>query len=227
MPVVSSVAGCGNSSLGVLKRINPLSARLGTAAAFSILATTITTSGACSANWAVGVAGLAGVITSTGAGLTVGGTIHIGDEIALKAYQDLQAAFDYFVSLPYPAENVIAGDMIGKTLLPGVYSTEAAVTCTGPMYFDDPDGGGVFIIVLRGGAYTPAAGAITHLLRFARFSSIYWILAGGALSSGGASNIAGNIISSGAITIGDGGRVDGQLLALGGATLANNVIFST
>lgn len=225
MPGVSLTGWGGCNGLGILNKVNPLSARLGTAAAFSILGTTITTSGACSANWAVGVAGLAGVITSTGAGLTVGGTIHIVDEISLKAYQDLQAAFNYFISLP--PEHTIAGDMIGKTLVPGVYTTEAAVTCTGPMFFDDPDGGGVFIIVLRGGAYTPAAGAVTHLLRFARFSSIYWILAGGALSSGGASNIAGNIISSGAITIGDGGRVDGQLLALGGVTLANNVIFST
>lgn len=226
MPALSLIGGGGTNAFGILRRVNPLSALLGTAAAFSILGTTITTSGACSANWKVGVAGLAGVITSVPAGgLVIGGTTHIVDEVALKAYQDLSAAFNVFVAMT--PQGVIAGDMIGKTLLPGVYYTDAAVTSTGPMTFDDPDGGGVFVIQMNGGAYTPAAGSSTILKNFAKASNIFWVLNGGALSSGGASNITGVIVAGGAITIGDGGSVTGQLLALGGITLANNSIVST
>ena len=226
MPALSLIGGGGINGFGIIKRVNPLSALLGTAAAFSILGTTISTSGVCSANWDVGVAGLAGVITSvpTG-GLTVGGQTRIVDEIALQAYQDLSDAFNAFVAMT--PEHVIAGDMINKVLLPGVYYTEAAVTSTGPMTFDDPEGGGVFVIQMNGGAYTPAAGSSTVLKNFAKASNIFWVLNGGALSSGGAANITGVIVAGGAVTIGDGGSVTGQLLSLGGITMANNTILST
>lgn len=221
MPYCSQVGGGGFNGLGTLAYHRPLSYYLGTAATYSILATTVTIGGTCSCNWDVGC--FPGVIQRVG--FTIGGAVEERTDKAIQAMADLKHAFDYFMGLI--ATTVLAGDLINRVLTPGVYYTDAAITCTGPMFFNDPTGGGVFIIQMRGGAYTPAAGARSVLQGFARAGNIYWVLDGGALSSGGTANIMGNVISSGAITIGDGGRVDGRILALGGLTLANNIVFST
>jgi hypothetical protein len=207
--------------MGIIKFQRPLSYFLGTAAKYSILGTVITNSGSSSCNWDTGVYPGA----YAGPAIAIGGTAQSDMLKVQKAMQDVQAAYEHFQSLT--PTGTIAGDMIGRVLTPGIYYTGAAVNCTGAFTLDaQGDTGAVFIFQLNAGAYTPAAGGRTILINGASSSNVYWAV-GGAISSGGTSNLVGTFISPGAITIGDGGRVDGRILGLGGVTLANNIILTT
>lgn len=230
MAVLSVTAGGGSNALGVIKRVNPMSYYLATAAQYSVLGTSVVNTGVSSTNLNVGAArgtiggGAAGVIDGYfyGTPITVGGSSHYEDASAIKAIADVQTAYEHFKV--YPPTASITGDFIGRTYLAGVYSTVEAISCSGEFYVDaqnDPSAVFVFII---GGAYTPAAAGRMVLLNMAKEDNIFWCY-GGAFSSGAGSTMTGTILTPGAITVGDGATVNGRCLSFGGVvTLANNHI---
>ena len=99
---------------------------LGSAESFAVLAGTAVTITDSTVNGDVGV-DLGGAFTQTTS--TISGTVHLGDMVAQKAYDDFLAAY---VALGLqPCDQVISGDLAGQCLTPGVYCVEAASTTTG------------------------------------------------------------------------------------------------
>lgn len=233
MSILCATAGSACNISGILRRVNPMSYYLGTAAQYSVIGTSIVNTGVSSTNLDIGAAkgtiggGAAGVVPGyfSGAPITVGGSTHLEDLSAIKAIADVQTAYGYFKAFPPTAG--ITGDFIGRTYLPGVYSTVEAISCSGAFYVDaENDPSAVFVFII-GGAYTPAAAGRMILKNQARESNIYWCY-GGAFSSGAGSTMTGTILTPGAITVGDGATVNGRCLSFGGVvTLANNSIVTS
>src|ERR1035437_6218654 len=98
---------------------------LGSAESFAVLAGTAVTITDSTVNGDVGV-DLGGAFTQTTA--TILGTVHLGDMVAQKAYDDFLAA--YAALAAEPCEHVIDGNLAGLFLAPGVYCVDAASTTT-------------------------------------------------------------------------------------------------
>jgi hypothetical protein len=237
MPVVCSTDG-GFNKLGILKKVNPLSYYLGTAAQYSVIGTSIVNGGVTSVNLSIAAAkgwlgtGVVGTIDGsvTGTPITVGGSTNIEavgrpeieKEAARKAIIDVKNAYDLFSA--YPPTASITGDFIGRIYKAGVYSTIEAISCSGPFYVDAENNPGAVFVFIIGGAYTPAAAGRMYLLNGAVENNIFWCY-GGAFSSGAGSTLTGTVLTPGAVTVGDGAFVNGRVLSFGGrVTLANNSV---
>jgi type II secretory pathway pseudopilin PulG len=134
----------------------------------------------------------------------------------------IAAAYTELVSRPYT--ELIDGDLIGRTLTPGVYYSGAALTNTGTLTFDGQgDRDSVFIIQIDAALNSAAASKVV-LTNGAKFSNIFWVV-NGAATLGASSNFFGTIITTYAITVGAGTHVTGRTLAYQAAiTLDDNLI---
>jgi hypothetical protein len=138
---------------------------------------------------------------------------------ATPAYTDLVAAYNDIVART--GGTVIAGDLIGLTLPPGLYSAAGAVSDTGTLTLDgggDPNAVFVFQI---GGALNLAAGAQVTLTNGAQASNVFWQV-NGAAAVGANAMFSGTILAHDAIAVGAGSEVNGRALALTGAISLNS-----
>ena len=155
--------------------------------------------------------------------MTYSGTAHLGDAYALQAQIDLGTAYNDAVSR-LPA-TLIATELGGQTLLPGVYySASGTFGITGILTLDaqsDPDA--VFIFKTASTLITAANSSI-NLINGAQYYSIYWQV-GSSATLGADSQFVGRIFAMTSITAGARASVQGQLLARNGAvTLDSNSI---
>ena len=153
----------------------------------------------------------------------VTGATRVG-EPAAGAHADLVAAYEDVATRTGGA--VLAGDLAGLTLSPGLHSTAAAVSNTGTVTLDgggDPDAVFVFKI---GGALTMAAGARVTLANGTRASRVFWQV-NGAAAIGANAEFAGTLMALDAIAIGAGTEVNGRALSRNGAiSLDSNEFYS-
>lgn len=152
----------------------------------------------------------------------VGGDIHAGDPVAANAQADLLTAYQAAENLPTTAPD-FAGDLNGRTFLPGVRHTAAALALTGTLTLDgggDPNAVFVFQI---GAALNTAAASHVVLINGAKASNVYW-QALGAAGTGANSTFAGTILAQGAITLGADSVLIGRALSRAAVTLASNTV---
>lgn len=198
------------------------SIELGAAFGYSLLASAAVTNGGASVYpGAVGV-GPGGAMTGMGTAVIVC-PIEIGSPAAVAALADLRSA--YATAAGKLPTAILAGDLAGKTLGPGVYRAGAALAMSTTLVFDarnNPDA--VFIIQTPAAVNTTAASNMI-LANGAKSSNIFWQV-GGAVTLGAASHFVGTILGNAAITLGAGSSVDGRALTAGGAITASNNIFS-
>jgi hypothetical protein len=172
---------------------------LGTAGAYSVMASTALTSAG-----------------GTSAGL-VGGS---NSSIPLQAQQDLTAAYNAAAALTPTA--LIAGDLGGRVITPGVYHAGAALAMSTSVTFDalgDPNAVFVFQV---GAAMNTTAASHMLLANGAQASHIFWQVLG-AVTTGASSSFVGTILGNAAITAGAGTTIDGRALTQGGAVTLSNV----
>ncbi len=154
----------------------------------------------------------------------VTGATRVGDPAATQASADLAAAYGDVSSRPDGTP--LAGDLIGKTLAPGLHSNAAAVANTGTVTLDgggDPNAVFVFKV---GGALTMAAGAQVNLTNGARASRVFWQV-NGAADIGANAKFTGTLMTLGAIAMGAGTEVNGRALSRNGAvSLDSNEFYS-
>jgi len=178
---------------------------LGTAGSFSALASAALTSSGGSA---------AGAMDSSGTGTASNA------DMAKQAQDDLAAAYNSVAALTPTA--IIAGDLGGLTITPGIYHSAAALAMTTSVTFDalgDPNA--VFIFQV-GAAVNTTAGSKMILVNGAQASRIYWQTVA-AVTTGASSFFTGTILGNAAITAGAGTTLQGRALTMGGAVTLDGV----
>lgn len=196
---------------------------LGRASSFGVLAgTSVTDTGGINTTVVVGDLGVSPGRIVIGYPL-VRGTIDMGSLKAAVAQEDLAAAFADADGRSTGAIG-ISGDLGGRTLAPGLYSSPAGLSISGTLVLDalgDPDA--LFIIQVASTLAT-GAGSQVVLSGGADAFNVTWVVPGSA-DLGAASTFQGSILAGGSIALGTGATIEGRVLTLSGAvTLDNNTI---
>lgn len=199
---------------------------LGSTASFAVLAgTTITNTGPTTINGdAGGNVGLHPGTDFTGlTDVTLSGTAHLGDAVALTAKNDLITAYDEAAGRT--PVTTIATELGGMTLKPGVYdSADGTFQITGTLTLDsEGDADAVFIFKTATTLITASDSAI-ELVNGARYCRIFWQV-GSSATLGTNSHFVGHIFALTDIHAQNKATIQGQLLARNGeVTLDTNTI---
>ncbi len=203
---------------------------LGTASAFSVLAgSTVTNTGTTTIDRSVGVSPGSAI---TGADtMTIGGTYHQADAVALTAKNDLTTAYNTAAGEgPTTDPGVNLG---GLTLVGGVYnrSTEMAITGTVPLTLDGgvsgPNAHSNSVWVFQAGSTLTTASASSIVLTGgADACNIFWQV-GSSATFGTTTHFVGTVMAQANITMDTGATLEGRVLARSAAVnLHANVITS-
>jgi len=193
---------------------------LKTADSFAVLAgSTITNSGP---TFIEGDVGLYDGTEFTGEDQAViDGEVHIGDDVAIQAKEDLTAA--YIDAEGRPAETTDS-ELGGKTFKPGVYSSETSLQITGNLILDGEDNPDSVFIFQAGSTLTTATDSKIELINGATCENVFWVV-GSSATLGTNSEFKGTILALTSISANNGAEIQGRLLARNGAvTLQNNTI---
>jgi hypothetical protein len=195
---------------------------LGTAGSFVVLAGEgVTNTGPTTLN---GDLGTFPNTKMTGAGsLTVNGTNHHGDAVTQNAKTDLVTGYN--TAAGQGSTSTIAGDLTGKTLKRGVYTSGSSIGLTGELTLDaegDPDA--VFVFQAGSTLTTGKSSSKVTLINGASPCNVFWQV-GTSATLGTGSSFVGTILAKSSITATTGAKVRGRLLARNGAvTLDTNTI---
>jgi len=196
---------------------------LGTAGSFAVLAaSTVTNTGLSAINGDLGLSpGTA--VTGFPPGM-LAGTLHVTDPAAAQAQLDLTAAYNDAAGRTLGAI-VLAGNLGGRTLAPGLYkSTSSLEISSGDLTLDaQGDASAVYIFEMASTLVT-TTGRKVILAGGAQAANIYWQV-GSSATLGVSSVFKGNIMALASITANNGAAVEGRLLARTAAvTLDNNAV---
>jgi len=197
---------------------------MGTAANFAILSgETITNTGSTEVTGDIGL--YAGTDFPGITDVTHSGELHLNDDVALTAKNDLITAYNDAAGRS--VTKTIPRELGGQTLTPGVYtSLEKDFLLNGILTLDaqgDPDA--VFIFQTDSELITGSASSVV-LTRNATACNVFWKV-GSSATLGSNSIFAGSILAMTSISLKTGAQVRGQLLARDGSvTLDTNKVVS-
>lgn len=209
----------------------PESVNLKTAGNFGILAGSAITNVGLSVinNLDVGISpGFRSSITGFPPGIIVNGAIYASDDIAppgsiaTQAQQDLTEAYLFAESATAPAPVVITGDLGGRTLVPGIYTSESSMLLqSGDLILDasqSPCGEESVWIFQVGSALTTVGGGGGNVILTggARADHVFWQV-GSSATIGSGTSFKGNLLTLTSITLGVGSTLEGRALARNGA----------
>lgn len=196
---------------------------LGTAESYSVLGgQAVTNTGGTFLQGDLGVSPGTSV-TGFSPGQVLGKT-HINDANANLAQSDLTKAYDDAASRA-PTE-IISGDLVGKTLVSGVYKSDSTLDLNGTVTLDaqgDPSAVWIFQV---GSALTTGSSSYVELTNGASACNIYWQV-GSSATIGTGSDFKGSILALTSISVTTNSVVEGRALARNGAvTLDSNVFMN-
>lgn len=214
------LAGMGFAAL--LLGSSPASAQVsqGTAADFAVLGGSAVTCTDSNVNGNVGV-DLGGAITRTNC--TVSGTVHRGDTVAQRAYDDFLAAYAAMALVPCDF-NLTGQPLAGQTLTPGVYCFDAAVTETGGVLTLNGSSTDTWIFKIGTagtGALTATNFTVVMSNGQACNNNVSWWTAEAATLTD--SVFVGSILAGTSVTV-TRGSLDGQALAKAAVTLTSTSV---
>ena len=200
-----------------LRAAGPAPVNLGSAAHFTILATsTTTTTGGGIINGDVGLSpiGSQGIPPDK-----INGTIYNGDAIAAQAQLDLTAAIIAASPAQLPGGINAGAELGGKTLVAGVYqSPSGSYGITGDLtLFGGPDDVWVFQMA---STLTVAVSGRVILTGGAQARNIFWQV-GSSATLGTSSVFKGTIMAYASISMNASSTLDGRALAQNGAVTFN------
>ena len=189
---------------------------------FAILAgSTITNTGSTTVSGDIGLH--PGTSITNSEGITLNGTIHLTDDVAKVAKEDLETVYNQINGL-LPV-TTIASQLGGQTLLPGIYaSDDGAFQITGTLTLNaDGDPDAIFVFKTASTLIT-ASNSNVSLINEAQHCNVFWKV-GSSATFGTGSYFAGNVYASVSATANTGAEIEGKLLAMSGAvTLEANII---
>jgi hypothetical protein len=198
---------------------------LGTADSYAVLAGSgVTNSGPTVVNGDLGTAPTPAVTGFTGAPEgTVNGTTHQADAAATQAQVDLTTAYNNAAGQG-PA-NLLATDLGGQTLTPGVYNSAAGTFgITGALTLNAQGNPASVFIFQTASTLITASASQVNLINGAQPCNVFWKV-GSSATLGTSSAFAGNILALESISLDSGVTVSGRLLARGGAvTLLSDTV---
>ncbi|MDP3306243.1 MAG: ice-binding family protein [Erysipelotrichaceae bacterium] len=155
--------------------------------------------------------------------IVLDGKIHLTNTDASKAKDALTLAYND-VAGRTPV-TIIATELGGQTLLPGVYASESGTfEITGTLTLDAKGDKDAMFIFQMASTLVTASNSNVELINAATSCAIYWQV-GSSSTLGVNSKFVGRIYASESITLNNGVKVTGQLLAMTGAvTLDKNVV---
>lgn len=195
---------------------------LGTAGAFAVLAgETITNTGPTTITGDVGLH--PGSAVTGFASVTLNGSQHVADGVALQAKNDLVTAYNDAAGRT-PATTV-ATELGGQSLKAGVYnSTAGTFGVTGTLTLDaEGDSHAVFIFQAASTLITAPASRVS-LVNGAQACNVYWQV-GSSATLDTTTSFKGTILALTSIALKTGATLEGRALARNGeVTLDSNVI---
>jgi Ice-binding-like/Bacterial Ig-like domain len=223
----------------------PPSAGLGAACTYGILAaTTSTNTGATTVRGDLGLSPGSSVTgfqdppantyvgggTHTGGLGLVTGTIHLTDPpppsptSAAAAQAALTVAYLDLAGRTAPAPAVIAGDLGGLTLAPGLYKSTSTIGITGALTLDAGGNANAIWIFQIASSLTTLGNSSIVLAGGAQPHNIFWQV-GSSATLGTNSTFSGSILALSDITLTTGATLNGRALARNGAvTLDTNMV---
>jgi LPXTG-motif cell wall-anchored protein len=196
---------------------------LGTVGAYSVLGgQTVTNTGPTVLSRDLGVSpGTA--ITGFPPGTTAGAT-HAADAAAAQAQLDLTTAYNDAAGRA-PTANV-AGDLVGRTLVPGVYKSTGPLGLTGRVTLDGKgDPNAVFIFQIASTLITGSA-SMVDAVNGAQACHVFWQVASSA-TLGTGSTFQGTIMALTSISVTTGTTVKGRALARNGQVSLDTDVFTS
>lgn len=193
---------------------------LGTAHPFAILAGSgVTNTGPTTITGDVGTHPTPAI---TGFGtVTMTGSIHAADAVALQAKNDLTTAYN--TAAAATPTTAVATELGGRTLTPGVYGN-ATLGITGTLTLDTLGDPNAVFIFKAGSTLITASNSSVIVLNGATACNVFWQV-GSSATLGTGSRLVGTVMAETSISATTGATVQGRLLAQTGAvTLDTNTI---
>ncbi|HUW78509.1 MAG TPA: ice-binding family protein [Candidatus Nanopelagicaceae bacterium] len=154
--------------------------------------------------------------------ITQSGTNHAGDAVTQGAKDALVTAYNAAVA--ESPTTTISGDLGGRTLLAGAYSSATSLGLTGTLTLDGAGDSGSIFVFQAGSTLTTASASNISLINGAQSCNVFWQM-GSSITLGTNSTFRGTLLAQQSITLTTGVNVDGSVLALNGAvTLDSNHI---
>lgn len=196
---------------------------LGTAGSYSVLGgQTVTNTGPSTLDGDLGVwPGTA--ITGFPPGTTAGAT-HAGDAVAGQAQSDLVVAYNDAAGRA-PTANV-AGDLVGRTLVGGVYQSSGPLALGGTLTLDGQGTSGTVWIFQVASTLVTASASDVNLINGAQACNVFWQV-GSSATLGTNSDFVGTIMALTSITVTTGTVVTGRALARNGQVSLDDNTFTT
>jgi len=197
---------------------------LGTAANFAVLAgSTVTNTGPSVISGSLGLAP-GSAVTGFPPGIVLAGTTEIDDGVALQAKNDLVTAYNTAAGSSSTA--TISGDLAGRTLVGGVYTSASSLGLSGALTLDAQGNPDAVFIFQAGSTLIVGSGSQVNLIGGAQACNVFWQV-GSSATIGTGSSFVGSIMALTSVTMTTGATLQGRALARNGAvTLDTNTITS-
>lgn len=194
---------------------------MGTTTAFSVLAgTTITNTGATTIDRSIGVH--PGTAVTGESLITLGGTAHKGDAVALQAKTDLTTAFNQAAGQGPPT--AVGPELGGLTLTAATYHAASELQLTGALTLNG-DADDVWVFQAPSTLITASSASIVFT-GGANACNVYWQV-GSSATLGTGTSFAGTIMAEATITMNTGATIRGRTLARSGAVNLHNNVFTS
>ncbi|MCU1659200.1 MAG: hypothetical protein JWO57_3856 [Pseudonocardiales bacterium] len=152
-----------------------------------------------------------------------GGAKHPADAVALQAQSDLTSAYD--IAAGSPPSATVAGDLVGRTLQPGVYKSTSTLDLTGTVTLDaQGDPAAVFIFQV-GSKLTTFSASHVVTINGTDPCHVFWQI-GSSATLGTFSTFSGTIMALTSISVQTGAVVHGRALARNGSVTLDDDVFT-
>ena len=153
----------------------------------------------------------------------VGGTTHAADAPAGLAKNAIMAAWNSAAGRAPDA--LVAGDLVGQTLTPGVYKSSGPLGVSGTLTLNAQGNPAAVFIFQVGSTLTTATSSNIRMINGAQPCHVYWQI-GSSATLGTTSTFKGTILALASITVTTGVQVEGRALAHDGAVTLDSDVFT-
>jgi type VI secretion system secreted protein VgrG len=199
---------------------------LGTAANYSVLAaTTVTNTGNSILDRSLGLSPGSSVTGFPPGIVNAPGVIDVANAVALQGQSDLTVAYNNAAGRT--VNTVVAGDLVGLTLVGGVYAgaSQAPLSLTGTLTLDGENNPDSVFIFQTDSTLITASGSNVSMINGAQECNVFWQV-GSSATLGSGSTFVGNILALTSITVETNVTVQGRALARTAAVTLDDDTFN-